>query len=322
MPRRPRHDTPGSWHHVFNRAIGKRTMFERRSDRRFFLANLARAVRRSELELHAYCLMGNHYHLLVRSPRGQLADAMHRVQLAYSRRFNRRRRRDGTLMRSRYGSRRVWSMSYRRILVSYIDGNPVAAGLTPAPSRFEWGSAQHYARRVGPPWLERSWVEAEAARLTHATEFGPACYRRAFPTEGWDELSELVDARIAHGAGEDLLDEYLEEEGSVARKRAVRRALRADGTRPALPLAAYSRVRRVLFESELRTRIEAAGMEPRAAFVGLARDLAGATLDRLSRDLGVAQSTVLRLYRIHGDALVSSENYARSVEQMNLAWSK
>ena len=117
MPRTPRQDEPGTWHHVFNRAIARRALFERREDYRFFLANLARAARRGEIEIHAYCLMGTHYHLLLRSPEGRMAEAMHRVQLAYSRWFNRSRRRDGSLVRGRYGSRLVRSLSYRRVIV-------------------------------------------------------------------------------------------------------------------------------------------------------------------------------------------------------------
>lgn len=72
MARRPRRNAPGSWRHVVNRAIGKRPYFETRSDQRYFLSRLAREVRRSTLEVHAYCLMTTHFHLLVRSPVGEL----------------------------------------------------------------------------------------------------------------------------------------------------------------------------------------------------------------------------------------------------------
>lgn len=75
MVRTPRGDDPGSWHHVFNRAIARRTMFERHEDFRCFLLQLACAVRRGDLEVHAYALMGTHYHLLVRSPEGRLAES-------------------------------------------------------------------------------------------------------------------------------------------------------------------------------------------------------------------------------------------------------
>ena len=133
VARRPRCDEQETWHHVFNRGIARQTLFEGESDIRFFLAQLARAVRRGEVELHAFAILTTHYHLLVRTPDGGLGRAMQRVQTAYSRRFNRTRRRDGPLVRSRYGSRHVDTLEYRQVLVSYIDANPVVAGLCRNP---------------------------------------------------------------------------------------------------------------------------------------------------------------------------------------------
>jgi hypothetical protein len=76
MPWISREDLVGAWHHVVNRAIERRMMFERRADFRFFCAQLARSVLRGAIELHAFCLMGTHDHLLVRSPLGNLGTAM------------------------------------------------------------------------------------------------------------------------------------------------------------------------------------------------------------------------------------------------------
>ncbi len=79
MARNPRQDHPGSWHHVMNRGIARRSLFESRDDIRFFLACLARAVRRGQIEVHAWCILTTHFHLLVRSPGGELSAAMRRV---------------------------------------------------------------------------------------------------------------------------------------------------------------------------------------------------------------------------------------------------
>ena len=114
MARRPRLDEPGTWHHVMNRGITRRTAFENRDDCRAFLAGIARAVRRREIEVHSFCVTTTHFHLLVRSPSGQLSQAMRRIQNRYVRRFNRSRRRDGPLFRGRFRSRPVDSLTYRR----------------------------------------------------------------------------------------------------------------------------------------------------------------------------------------------------------------
>ena len=126
-----------------------------------FLSLLAREVRRETLEIHAWCVLTTHYHLLVRSPTGDVSGAMERIQRGYSRRFNREERRDGPLVRGRFKSRRVGSLAYRSCLVRYIDANPVQAGLVDVAWRYPFGSAAQYVHRKGPKWLERTWVEAE-----------------------------------------------------------------------------------------------------------------------------------------------------------------
>ena len=98
MARRLRDDAPGQWHHGTNRGHCRRTMFENERDCRKFLSLLAKEVRAGRLEVHAFCLMLNHYHLLVRSPKGQLSQAMANLQREYTRWFNRSRGRDGTLV--------------------------------------------------------------------------------------------------------------------------------------------------------------------------------------------------------------------------------
>ncbi len=89
--------------------------------------------------------MTTHYHLLVRSPIGQLGYAMQRVQTEYSRWFNRGRRRDESLVRGRYTSKKVDSHGYRCTLVKYIDRNPVSAGLVSNARDYPYGSARSYA---------------------------------------------------------------------------------------------------------------------------------------------------------------------------------
>lgn len=97
MVRLNRSDAPGVWHHVVNRGVAHRAIFESSAEMRHFLALLALQVRARRLEVHAYCLLNNHFHLLIRSPQGALAQVMHFVQWRYSRWFNARRGRDGPL---------------------------------------------------------------------------------------------------------------------------------------------------------------------------------------------------------------------------------
>ena len=159
MPRRPRVDRPGRLHHVMNRGIARRTVFESPSDKRVFLALLARAVRERRIELHAFALLSTHFHLLVRSLDGNLSETLRRVQNVYVRWFNRTRRRDGPLFRGRFRSVPVDSPGHVRTLVRYIDDNAVEAGLAPAAAAYDFGRAVHYVAGLPRPrWLHRDRV--------------------------------------------------------------------------------------------------------------------------------------------------------------------
>src|SRR5262245_4791445 len=204
--RRPRLDEPGTWHHVMNRGIARRAVFEGEADIRFFLAELARAAHRGEIEIHAFAILSTHFHLLIRSPDGLLAVAMREVEREYVRRFNRLRRRDGPLMRGRYLSKPVLSLAYRRLLVRYIDFNPVRAALVPRAAQYPFASAHHYAQRRGPPWLTRGWIEDEVRDATGAPSYDPAGYVDVFGGAVSEPERRLVAARAASAAQDDAAD--------------------------------------------------------------------------------------------------------------------
>lgn len=132
MPRRPRVDEEDLWHHVFNRGLARRAVFEVEDDFRYFKSRLACASRRKDFEIQGYALLPNHFHLLVRS-RGRLSSGMNRVENEYVRWFNRRRGRDGSLFRGRFGSKPIRSHLYHSVLVRYLDFNAVEAGLAAEP---------------------------------------------------------------------------------------------------------------------------------------------------------------------------------------------
>ena len=133
-----------------NRGAGRQVLFADRRDYRHFIALLACAVRRGELVIQAYCLLGTHFHLLAASPDGRISYAMMRIQNAYARYRNRRSRADGPLFRGRFRSKPVLSWLYWRTLIRYIDHNPVQAGLCEHPFQYPYGSARHFVRPRAP----------------------------------------------------------------------------------------------------------------------------------------------------------------------------
>ena len=246
MPRRWRKDYPGAWHHVMDRGVARRTLFETRRDIRFFLACLARQVRSGDLEVHAYCVMTTHFHLLVRSPRGMLSRAMQRALDAYARWFNRGRRRDGPLFRGRFANRLVETEAYWADLLAYIDRNPVQAGLAARPSDYPHGSAFHFARAAGPPWLRRDEVEAWSSGFAQGVPYDPARYSSLAGRGTGD--SWLVERRMAAAppSGADPLDDLVGAAPESVRNWMERKARLGDGTGPGWVIAAPAAFRSAL----------------------------------------------------------------------------
>jgi REP element-mobilizing transposase RayT len=154
MPRPRREDYEGAWQHVMNRGIDRASIFRSDADRTIFLDCLGAAVSRYALQVHGYCLMGNHFHLLILSERGALSDGMRFLSGRFTQRINYRDGRDGPLFRGRYSSVLVESDAHLVRVSRYIHRNPVEAGLVLAPEDWPWSSAGAYlGSSKGPGWL-------------------------------------------------------------------------------------------------------------------------------------------------------------------------
>lgn len=320
MGRAPRGDGPGVWHHVMNRGIARRTAFEGDQDVRYFLSRIALAVRARWIRLHAYSVLTTHFHLLVRSVGADLSHAMERVLNEYVRWFNRSRERDGPLFRGRFQSRPVESLEYRRRLVSYIDNNAVAAGLVPTPALYPHGSARHYARLRGPPWLERCWIEEDVCLASGQSVYDPRAYCEHFGGRTTPGLARVVERRIALGSTEpDPLDDLLGAAPERVLERMRRKALVADGTGIGLPvcdaddvsqLVASARAMRGDWEIAL-SRKRSCGW--RLLEVALLRDMCACSWAEISVRARVGSSAAIRAYDLHSRALFGAADYAETL---------
>jgi putative transposase len=159
MPRPPRVDYAGAWHHVMNRGADRRSIFDSTNYRLAFLDALCMAAERSELEVHACCLMDNHFHLLVHSREGQLSAAMQLLAGRFTRVTNVRADRDGRLLRGRYRSVGINSDADLVQACRYIHLNPVVARMTLRPDDWRWSSAAAYSgTNKGPEWLTTDFI--------------------------------------------------------------------------------------------------------------------------------------------------------------------
>jgi len=317
MARRARGDGPGVVHHVVNRGIAKRTCFETRRDIRKFLAELARAVRRGELEVLAYCILTTHFHLILRSPRGALSEGMRRTQNTFVRYFNRLRRRDGPLFRGRFWSRPVLSDAYLRLLIRYVDHNSPTARLVEHSDQYPWGSAWHYTRGEGPIWLSRDVVECLVTSAFVDGRFTAERYVEQFGISATQGQADLVERRLRHrGAELDPLDDLLAATTENVLEWMTLKARLADGTSPGLPIAdPVSVLRAVGTQRALdpdwrvrprRTRV--AGWDVMAS--GLLRLHSGCTFDEIAARVGATPRAALDRVRAHGELLLADADYA------------
>ena len=142
---------PGAFYHVTARGNERRRVFLSRTDQEKFLSYLGNAVLKYRVILHAFVLMGTHYHLIVETPGANLSAFAHTVNSAYTTYFNLKRKRTGHLFQGRYKSILVEADTYLLELSRYIHLNPVHAGLVEKPEDYIFSSYRPYIFRKRRP---------------------------------------------------------------------------------------------------------------------------------------------------------------------------
>lgn len=141
-------------YHVTSRGNEQKDIFKSRRDREQFLSYLESSVMRYGAKIHAYCLMTNHYHLLLQTPDGNLPEIMRHINGAYTNYFNAKRKRAGHLFQGRYKAILIEADEYLMELSRYIHLNPVRAGMSEKPEDHPWSSYQNYiGLRPALSWL-------------------------------------------------------------------------------------------------------------------------------------------------------------------------
>ena len=153
MARPLRIEYPGAYYHVMNRGNARNNIFLIDDDYGMFLALLDESCSFFNVKILSYCLMSNHYHLLVYTPKGNLSRFMRHVGGVYTQRFNKVHKKDGHLFRGRFKAVLVQEDAYLTHLVRYIHLNPVQANLTQDPKDYPWSSHNHYLRAKDEKWL-------------------------------------------------------------------------------------------------------------------------------------------------------------------------
>jgi REP element-mobilizing transposase RayT/DNA-binding CsgD family transcriptional regulator len=159
MARPLRLEFAGALYHVTSRGNRQESIYESDKDRENFLSILAEVCEAYNWMCHAYCLMDNHYHLLVETPDANLSKGMRQLNGRYTQSFNRMHSRVGHVFQGRYKAILAEKSSYLLELSRYIVLNPVRAGMVRSAMDWQWSS---YRATVGeqakPRWLNTDWL--------------------------------------------------------------------------------------------------------------------------------------------------------------------
>ncbi len=205
MARPLRIEYPGAVYHVTARGNEKKAVFRDDGDRRVFLSVLQEVGHRYHWICHAYCLMDNHYHILIETPEGNLSVGMRQLNGVYTQSFNRLHKRVGHLFQGRFKGVLVQKESHLLEVSRYVVLNPVRAGIVERPEQWRWSSYRATAGQEKPhPCLTTDWILGQfgSKRLAAEKEY------RKFVRAGIGEASIWKDVHAQSILGK---EEFVEE---------------------------------------------------------------------------------------------------------------
>ncbi len=192
MARPLRIEYPGALYHVTSRGNEKKRIFKNDFDYILFLQTLAEVVKTHNWICYAYCLMPNHFHLLIKTLDANLSSGMRNLNGIYTQRFNNKHRRVGHLFQGRYKAFVIDSSEYFEIVARYVVINPVRAKLVSRPEEWRWSSYNATAgKRKTPEWL---YVDELLECFSTKKKNAEKMYRR-FVKQGVGSQSPFNDLR-------------------------------------------------------------------------------------------------------------------------------
>ncbi len=157
MPRKPRMEIAG-YYHIVNRGVDQKVIFPNVEDYEKFEELMCYYAKSYGITIHNYCLMNNHYHLLIEITRENLSTFMRQLNMNYAIYFNKKYKRTGHLWQGRFKSWYVTDESYLYALILYIEQNPLKANIVKELEEYPYSSYHYFLQKEIPECLQNTWI--------------------------------------------------------------------------------------------------------------------------------------------------------------------
>lgn len=305
MARPLRIEYPGAFYHITARGNEQGDIYRNDGDRERFLEYLETAVGRYKAVIHVYCLMSNHYHLLLSTPKGNLSQIMKHINGGYTTWFNKRHNRYGHLFQGRYKAILVEADPYAGELSQYIHLNPVRAGIVGLPEQYQWSSYTAYSGKTKPSrWLTTEWVlQYFGQKQVEAKKAYVYFVNAAVGKEEEDPLKESTSTLILGKTEfiDDIREKYL---GGKEKSRDL----------PALKELTKQSLEEIInaANEEFRGRPEQA----RKAALYMSHKYSGRSLREIGKEFGIGESAVSQAGRRFESEIKKSRIMRRTIDRI------
>jgi len=286
MSRPLRIEYPDAWYHVMNRGRRREEIFDGKEDYGQFVDILKETARVWKLRISAYCLMPNHYHLLVQTPEANLSRCLRHIDGVYTQRFNRFHGLDGPLFRGRYKSILVDGDKYLLPLVRYIHRNPIRAGLTKKLDSYPWSSHRNYVSGA----KNETWIYKEFILSLFSGKKGdrPRAYHRFVALEDEAEILGIFEKKWPSVLGSGDFVRWIKEKYYAGKLNDEMPQSKELAPEVDLIQRTVERFYGIDREALLRSR-RGVFNEPRNIAIYLTRQLRGDSLKRIGMNFGVSK---------------------------------
>jgi len=317
MSRPLRIQFPDAWYHVMNRGRRGDQIFKDKGDYYAFIDLLKDCVEMWNMRVVAYCLMENHYHILLQTPDANLSRCMRHINGVYTQYFNRTHGLDGHLFRGRYKSILIDSDSYLLELIRYIHRNPLEAGIVDRLESYQWSSHKGYLSRSDKwKWLHKDYVlQIFSKKNSEALKRYKSFVLKEVP----EEINRILGSRKWPSVmGNEGFLEWVKNTFFV-QKRHVEvpesRSLAPDLEKIKETVCRSYGVK----EADLLVSRRGISNEPRNIAIFLTRNLKGSKLHEIGREFNVRQySSVSTIIERTKQRAVKDRKFAKRIEQIKL----